>query len=381
MMIIILMLSLALLVTACTSMAPPLNMPPPPTLRSETVTINIPTTNNQPARENIVQMRGHIIPYGSTIVISVPRTITQQLMQQTRRISDRNPQRANQISSKSVSDINDAPINVGNDFFTSGYFHTAEQQIEKELIRHGFDVLSREKFEAKLRNARGSARVKGLYELTDISEVIRAAEKGDLTADYLLQINQFKLNDINDYDINLGAFKDYQKLMDHFPQVRDQLKKAQYLKCSEYSATLNAKLIHVASGQIIWIGEHSASTRGLLENALAVRVGVEEEVVNKEQIERFVAAQNTESARKNRDPNKPVKLPEWEIRAKVLKPIVTNGYCRIEKSSISREQVRSQLSKLVASTLMRSIRVGPPRRSLKSSPLSEQWLAANQSRK
>lgn len=245
-----------------------------------------------------------------------------------------------------------------NDFSTSGYFHAAEQQIEKELIKHGFKVLSREKFEAKLRKARGTVRSEGLQELTDITEVIRAAEDGDLKSDYLLQINEFTQNDVAIYEINLGSYGEFQGLMNIFPKATSKLQKIQYLPCSEFSTTLNAKLIHVQTGRIVWIGDHTASTRGLYSNLLSLRLGVEEKVSNKVEVEKFVASQNTEFGRRLRKKGDPINFPSWKVSYLVPGPIVTNGYCRIEKSEISAKSVRKELSKTVAKTLMKSIKVG-----------------------
>lgn len=62
-----------ILVSGCASMAPLINMPILPQMESEFVTVNIQASSNLPENDNIVQMKMHNIPNGSSVVISVPK--------------------------------------------------------------------------------------------------------------------------------------------------------------------------------------------------------------------------------------------------------------------------------------------------------------------
>ncbi len=228
-------------------------------------------------------------------------------------------------------------------FGTSGYYNEAEQAIEKSLLRIGFDVLDRSKFEAKLRDLRdrGQERpwfwndwtekylengefdiVKDEYkkqlqdgtisiqqyteiitevdkisqrglpgkkrdedEMNDIAEVIRAAQTGTDQAEYLLQINEVSVADAGSRSLNITKF----------PEVKQFLSKNEGLSFGKSKGTLpttinsnwlrsefNAKLREINRGSIVCLGSHELESWSAEE--ITISFDVQKYVDNEEAI-------------------------------------------------------------------------------------------------
>lgn len=326
-------LASGIITAGCTTLAPPVDMPAAPATPGTQKIVTISDTSKQSSQRNTAQAPGHAIPMGSSVVISVPKVYSKEAPEQ---------------------ESPDSEV-----FATSGFFNTAEQQIEKELMRQGFNVISREKFEVKLRKERGDTGSTqdsdtALRELKDIAELIRAAEAGDLTSDYLLQINEFRQNDISKYSINLMDYPNYRQLLEQNPELSKQLDAKKTLACDELSASINAKLIHIKSGKIVWIGQHSISNRNLEDGDLQVQVRIKERLGNKEEVENFVAQLNSKDARKRRKANDVISYPEWKIERSLDDPKIISGTCLAEKYP-SLDEVRSRISQTLASSIIQSI--------------------------
>ncbi|OOV87990.1 hypothetical protein [Oceanospirillum linum] len=386
----IIMISLLALLAGCTSApkyAPLLSMPVIPEDKVDLIDVDVKFDDKIDIYDNVVQNFSRNIDSGSSIVINVPSKLFEE-----------------QAESNAINQ----------DFKTKDFFNLAEQQIEKELIRKGFDVLSRSKFEAKLRTLRdesrcnlnefrclhsqvapeiqpvleelkrkyddkeinsieyadeiklfkdklqsasaGKTRQEGDKELTDISEVIRAAESGDIKADYILQINLF------DTEKKTSIYKDLR----HISSVREFVRKNPGIKsdfesnensivrCAVISSQLNAKLIYVKTGAITWIGEHELNEFSSGVHDLSVEMGSREYVSNLGDIRRFVSDNNTSIARQNRF-GKSVDFPSFEYSVDLLKPSISSGRC--EKKWTNSREVRSQLARQVAKDLIATIKV------------------------
>ncbi|WP_342120591.1 hypothetical protein [Pseudoduganella sp. OTU4001] len=376
--------SLALLLTGCGSMAPVMPMPviPPPQKNLVEAQLEFRATSN--LSENAVQLGTHKIRPSSSIVINVPDNLF------------------NQGDGRASAQ----------EFQTKDFFNDAEQQIERVLITNGFRVLSRSKFEAKLRTLRdearcnltnysclysqvsedmrpilddltkkferqqidgtvyaeelkkfrdkfqtsstGKKRAEGDKELTDISEVIRAAEAGDVHANYILQINKFETDQrmLIKADLNHNAkIRDFVR---NNPEIKSEFDRSHEVSCAAVGASLNAKLVDVKTGEIVWIGNHQLNEFSSGVHKVSFELGSEKYVANARQIEQFVNFQNTEAARKARA-SLEVAPPPLDYRSKFIAPVISSGRC--EKSPSISSEDRSNLVRQVTRELISTIKV------------------------
>lgn len=264
----------------------------------------------------------------ATVVISVP-VEEQQREKQTK---GRNGSRSDDL-------LDDDGITS---FQTAGYFNKAEQQIEKELIRKKFIVLDRSKFEAKLRELRTkteSPRVsasdraltrlweeqlkngeineeefrtkmrdlelqrevanregsrKGEKELVDISELIRAAQSGETRADYILQVNRFYVDTTSDEIVDLLDLEEVQAIAKDNPGFTRALKDAgkDSVRKPGFYGVLNAKLIDVQSGAIVWVGALKVDVQNALKEGLRIQVPATKKVYNDAAINKAIDGYN-----------------------------------------------------------------------------------------
>lgn len=373
------------LLSGC-GMAPLISMPTPPSPTTDTVITTLAFADKNDLDDNVVQLASHKVAFGSSVVINVPQEIFEDQSQQEGKEQD---------------------------FKTKDFFSEAEQAIEKEFIKDGFRVLSRAKLEAELRRLRDESRcdlseIRCLYsqvspevrpilddlkarfekkqisareyadqiaefrdqmqtssrgrsrsgeekELTDISEVIRAAQSSAINADYILQINVFDTNkqlraktDLRQNDEIRAFLREHSKA-----QALMESEEAHSLSCAIVGATLNAKLIHVKSGEIVWIGNHELNELSAGVQKLTMEFGQRTYVTNERQVQNFVATQNTEQARKRRK-GKEVQLPAWEFRTDLIKEKISG---RCEDSWKIAADDRRELSRNVAAQLINRIKV------------------------
>jgi len=384
-----LLLGVTILLTACGTpppkLAPIMKMPNFPTYEKKTTEFEVNFNSNSNLFHNVVQSK--IIKRGSSVVINVPEGISKKNMQ------------------------NDTIKNTdGQDFKTKNFFNEAEQQIEKELMRRGFNVKSRSKFEAKLRSMRDNSDSinKNYYsriynsvppeyqailenlkkqfedgtvtakdyadqlkdfqtpitkrrsgeteELTDISEVIRAAEAGDVKADYILQINIFETDKNESVMTDLRNSRKAREFISSNPSLLKQFEKGKNrFECKSLAAKLNAKLIHVKTGDIVWIGEHSINEYTKSgTNKLIVGLTSQKYITNKSDIQNYVSKQNTHYNRIARY-NKKTKYPTFEFDTKLDGPIILSGYCSQEIYPDNKK--RATLARQVAKELISTIKV------------------------
>jgi hypothetical protein len=286
--------ALVLLTSACSSLAPVIPQPKAPPMFKDSATLAIARKQSVVDPADIVYPGGYSIRSGSSVVISVPSNFLTEMMEKN----------AENLKDSKQLDRAKRSMDLYN---TSGYFNYAEQQIEKELIRVGFTVLDRAKFEAKLRELRSPNGI-NRTEMIDISEVIRAAQSGENRADYVLQINQLKLNrESVSQEIRKSA--PIQQFIDKYPEIANAVPD-QY-NFPEYAATFNAKLIEVATGRIVWVGGHTVTSRNIIERDIQLTLTVRKFVTNEAEVTGYVERENTEEARKKRG-DRPVSIPPWK---------------------------------------------------------------------
>uniref|UniRef100_A0A486XJ39 Lipoprotein n=1 Tax=Rheinheimera sp. BAL341 TaxID=1708203 RepID=A0A486XJ39_9GAMM len=378
-----------LILSGCSSPGALISMPQAPAAETDNVSFMVTTEKKDLLNDNVVQSRAFPIPVGSSVVIAVPdkKSKTQD--------------------------------SHGGDFKTDGFFSAAEQQIERSLLRNGFQVKDRAKFEAilrDLRDARGvntgrwsrygfderdfdpamrpllqrlteqldkkeisesefytqleelrskarissesRSRSEGEDELTDISEVIRAASASDVRADYVLQIHEFQTLKLRDERINLFNFAPVREFMNRHPDLERHFISRQFFPCQSLEASLNAKLIHVKTGNVVWIGNHSATELDTEQSAMQLELTYQKQVANYNKVREFVEYQNQPGVRELRGDL--VTLPDWQFRTDLIGPThIAGANCKIEQRSNDEiNQIRTDLSRRVATELISTIKVG-----------------------
>ena len=370
-------------------LAPMLTIPDEPEIKIDKVSVTVPTTNNKTLNDNVVQMASHQVLAGSTIVINVPE-----------------------------ANLNNNRTQQSDDSFkTKDFFNQAEQQIERVLISTGFRVVSRSKLEAKLRDLRDSARckfsdyyclrsrmtddmkpifedlkrkfdadeitendymlkVKELYEksenhsagrarndgekeLTDISEVIRAAQSGEVKADYILQINNFETEKKAIKRIDLRHLESVRDFLSKYPSLIDSKSDDKFvIKCSPLAVELNAQLIHVQTGEIVWIGNHELNEWQSNINPLTIELGQRTFSTNYYQIKNAINQANQPLARELRAKGQSFNIPSPLMETELISPIITSGRCDSKNQSAdSLDDLRSQLARRAAKELVETIKV------------------------
>ncbi|MBL4770563.1 MAG: hypothetical protein JKY61_05360 [Planctomycetes bacterium] len=285
-----------------------------------TTTVNFPQVPTDPEvlQEGVTTRPNYSVPMDASIVISVP------VEEQLREGRSKEAAVASAGADEGISS-----------FRTTGYFNRAEQQIVRSLIGKGFNVVDRSKFEAKLRDQReadnqnyyrrhseaksaaiqaatekkesgmltvdqwaaemgriekefvsrasNSGRKPGQSkELVDNSELIRAAQSGETRADFILQVNTFTTESMADERLYLTSFKEIDAVCQANPGLRTALDRSGYGTITQpgFFGYLNAMLIDVQSGAIVWVGEHRVITANVLKTGYTVKLPVSKSVSN-----------------------------------------------------------------------------------------------------
>ena len=331
-----------------------LAVPTPPEPESVPIVLKIPKKNAAVTAENSIMRKGAVIKPGSSVVISVPASFYQ---------------RQQDSPSRGISDT------LG--FRTDGYFNVLEQYIERGLITVGLQAKDRSKFEAKLRDLRDSGNLvkasdnsysialaslrrdldhgeisleeftqkakqlrdklldptgssRNREEMTDISEVIRAAQDGEVMADYILQVNDLSVKPYSGIPLQLGARVEVQTALRKNPGLRIGSSGDRgnmiptTLRQPWAQARFNAKLIHVKTGSIEWIGEYSIESLMVLDDGITITIGVRRYTSNgKAIVDSIVSYNNTIQDAYQRALKEKSKLEQ--IYQEVMQPVHYEG--------------------------------------------------------
>lgn len=278
--------------------------------------------------EGVTSSPSYTLPGQASIVISVP--VEEQL---------REERQENRFADGDGEGITS--------FKTTGYFNRAEQQIVRSLIGKGFTVLDRSKFEAKLRDMRvadlddnysqakraemqaakekydsgllnsdqytselrrierdyeswdqGAGRKPGeAKELIDNSELIRAAQSGDVQADFILQVKTFSTDTITDRVIHLTDQDIVDEACRSNPGLRRAMEDANVVSVVRpgFYGVLNAELFDVQTGAIVWVGEHRVESLNILDGGFRIRIPVSKRASNGLEINQDIRTYNREA--------------------------------------------------------------------------------------
>jgi len=257
----IVLILLVVLIFSCTSqktVRKQIPYPPIPKIEKRNIIIPIATHNKNINLNDIVHNKNFVILPGKKVVISSP---TDTIQGAYGRKTD-NIKNFKDIEQKSKEMIDSKKSNDVDLYSTSGYYNFVEEQIEKSLIKCGFNVIDRSKFEAKY---------SGNKRLKHISDVIRAAQEGEIRSDYVLQINVLKIGIVKKH-INIIDNSEIYSLLIDDPSLKEQILEFQSIPI--VSVQFNAKLIDVPTGQIVWLGNHTLSSDELIDNDFDLKMNI-----------------------------------------------------------------------------------------------------------
>ena len=212
------------------------------------VHINVPQKAQTVAKENYIMRRGAEITQDASIVISVP-------------------------SRKQPSAVNKEG---GEEFSTDGPSSELEQHIEHNLLARGFVLKDRTKFEAKLRDLRES-KGKG-EELWDTAELIRAAQDGEVNADYILQVNRLDVTPYEGTPLALAPLQEIQAVTNAYPDLcvgglpGKSIPKT--IPQPWLQARFSVKLINAKTGTVDWLGEYAMGSASVLKDGVNISINV-----------------------------------------------------------------------------------------------------------
>jgi len=319
-----------------------------PKAKSDVLSIHIPYEKSVPDEGNYVSRVIQIESLYPSVILNIPSEIS-------KRRGDMSIEQQKIVQQKNYEEWTEEEKRASkNKYSTASYFNQNEQEIEKAMIRKGFNVLDRAKFEAKLRDLRdnnsdkvrdkksaGYYTLKKMYdkqledgeldnieymekissleaeskastsgkkrkenEMIDISEIIRAAQgSGDgkgpnnAKADFLLQINNIDVQDSFDHPLELYAFDETKVYLKKHPGLNlgdsaGQLPRS--IPRPWYKAFFNAKLIDIKTGQIVWIGEHIAESNSANKDGIRIDFNIERYVSNQNEVNMAIRNYNSE---------------------------------------------------------------------------------------
>lgn len=287
-------------------------------------------------------------------------------------------------------------------FGTSGYYNEAEQYVEQDLLRKGFSVLDRSKFEAKLRDLRDKAEYgqrvwwdsrteraleNGEYEvvktdlknkfesgkitlteyqtqidavnkhsqralpgqkrdeneMNDIAEVIRAAQTGADQADYLLQINEVKIGKAGDRKLSIQDLPEVKEFMSNNPGLSyGSLPNAlpSQISANWWRSSLNAKLIEIKSGSIVWLGNHEIESWAAQE--VNVTLNITKKVSNVSKVNGKIVEHNSRLKSKQYR----LIVVQDELRSIYSKSLTKRKYDNKDALELAKTTIKSNISRL-----------------------------------
>ena len=158
--------------------------------------------------------------------------------------------------------------------------------------------------------------------------------------------------------IRLLANPVFRTFADKYQTVKDKYSEAgsTHFRCDAQQATISAKLIDVASGDVIWIGNHTVTEFDGRE--IELEVGYERSVNNYASILNFVESNNTGKARIRRY-GQEVTLPPFSYSTVVTDPRnLSVTECELGSRTMSDLQRSSEeLASRAVAELIRTIRV------------------------
>ncbi|CAM4068423.1 hypothetical protein PSOS111911_00055 [Pseudoalteromonas ostreae] len=156
---------------------------------------------------------------------------------------------------------------------------------------------------------------------------LRVVDQGN--SDYTLAIHQLELNFIDDTEYQIQPPN---KAYPLFTQIT-QLYPLQ--QCATINAEVSMRLIHRASGDVVWFGKSSIDSASFHREPLIYSFSDEQVISNELEVATFIHQQNTDQARLARA-NQEVSIPRYKTISKMTSLTKLQGPCnRTEVSALT----------------------------------------------
>ena len=194
-------------------------------------------------------------------------------------------------------------------------------------------------------------------EVADIADLIRAANVSEDRANYILQVNLLRTNQVG-ASFKLLSNPLFRSFADRYTAVKEKYTDATYshLRCDTIQASVRAKLIDIASGDVIWIGSHTLTELDGTE--LELEIGYRRSVSNYASILEFVELNNSREERLKRY-EQDVTVPAFTYRTTVTNPRVLSATeCDLKRrTQRAVELAEYRLASRVVAELIATIRI------------------------
>jgi PBP1b-binding outer membrane lipoprotein LpoB len=156
---------------------------------------------------------------------------------------------------------------------------------------------------------------------------LRVVEQGD--SDYTLAIHQLELNFIEDTKYQVQPPVKPYALFDEIAKLYP------IQQCATINGEVSMRLIHRASGDVVWFGKSSIDSASFHREPLIFSFSEEQVISNELEVATFVHQQNTEQARLARA-SQDVNIPSYKTISKMTSLTKLQGPCnRTEVSALT----------------------------------------------
>lgn len=138
-------------------------------------------------------------------------------------------------------------------------------------------------------------------------------------ADYVLTINQLDISEEADAEFSLanGEILNDPSLLEAYAMQT----------CKNISGSVNMKLTHTSSKDVVWFAKSSISTASFERNPLRYQLKITEYIDNAEEVAQFVSEQNSEQAIAARGDKAPPTAPSYQVRSEQTDLSKMSGSC------------------------------------------------------
>jgi len=320
-------------------------VPPDPVDLTQTIVVGRTNSDKNTLLDNIMVRNNLAIPEDSRVVINMPYKVQPQVTNKPQTLKRGRALVVQAIKGDAAQDSNATEIDH--------YFDIVEQQIEKSLLEKNLTVIDRAKFSVALqqqchqavwqqdrfRETMAIIKEGAMHQLTvglinqdqfltelthymenyagagsrccvsesidasmGIPELICAAQSQYVRVDYILEVNEFETTSLQDEMIFLNDVAEIKILIAADDQLEKELERENYNTVVKpgYVGHLRAKLIEVATGAIVWLGEHQVESQNVLRQGFTIEVPIRKEVANIGQLNQRVNDYNQELEQLNK---------------------------------------------------------------------------------
>lgn len=188
---------------------------------------------------------------------------------------------------------------------------------------------------------------------TGSKAVISAAQSGDISIDYVLEVKDFKPASKVQQSLRLKDYPELRRFINEYPDLQPEFEKRNFMQCAGVGSELKARLIDTKTAEVIWMGRHVVSEMTADNSKYLLEIGARKYAANADEIEEFIKAQ---SSKKNG--KKSARMPVWRYETILMGPNLVQGSCVIANRQAEDLRLTSNdLSGRVARELVGTINV------------------------